>query len=54
MLRFSGPSEAVPPDPIGGRGPPGREPLMETRRIDHVTVVSPDNSAAEATFRRIF
>jgi hypothetical protein len=27
---------------------------METRRIDHVTVVSPDAAAAEATFRRIF
>ena len=27
---------------------------METRRIDHVTVLSPDAGAAEATFRRIF
>jgi catechol 2,3-dioxygenase-like lactoylglutathione lyase family enzyme len=27
---------------------------METRRIDHVTVATPDAKAADATFRRIF
>ena len=35
VLRFARSSEAVPPDPIGGRGPPGRHRRPELQALSN-------------------
>jgi len=35
VLRFARSSEAIPPDPIGGRGPPGRHRRPELQALSN-------------------